>query len=108
MLHSRIKTNKRTVRAAALSVCLLAAVLSLSSCANYTEADISRVLDFGTVMKGVHVEGIDLSGMTRAQALEATAHIPPDILKDISFTVDAGEAMSFSAENSAWIPTMRT
>lgn len=98
MLHSRIKTNKRTVRPAALSVCLLAAVLSLSSCANYTEADISRVLDFGTVMKGVHVEGVDLSGMTRAQAFEATAHIPPDILKDISFTVDAGEAMSFSAE----------
>ncbi len=99
LLHRKTRIVNRTVRAIVLSVCLLAAILTIASCASNTQADISRVLDFGTVMKGVHVAGIDLSGMTRAQALAATAHIPAGILDSISFTVDAGEeAMSFSAE----------
>lgn len=94
----RIKHDKTFIRFAACLTALIPAAFMLASCGGYAGDEISRVLDFGTVMRGVHVSGVDLSGMTRQQALTATADIPQNVLSKILFSVDVGgEAMNFTA-----------
>jgi vancomycin resistance protein YoaR len=82
---------------AALIVC---AVLLLQTPPVEDNAD--RVIEFGTVMKGVSVGGIDISGMTKEEALAATATLPAQLLAQVNFTIDvAGEQMAFTAQDFA-------
>jgi vancomycin resistance protein YoaR len=82
---------------AALIVC---AVLLLQTPPVEDNAD--RVIEFGTVMKGVSVGGIDISGLTKEEALAATAELPTQLLAQVNFTIDvAGEQMTFTAQDFA-------
>lgn len=60
--------------------------------------DALRLLDFNAVSKGVHVLGIDISGMTNEQALTATSGIPESLLDVITVKIDVnGKAFEYSA-----------
>ncbi len=83
--------NKKKVRLLTV-VCagLLAAAAAvfLAACDSPGEKGISLLLDFNSIVKGVRVCGIDLSGMTKKQALAATADISENLLGQIKFTID--------------------
>jgi hypothetical protein len=79
----------------ALAVCALL-LLNGAGAAEETE----RVIEFGTAMKGVSVGGIDISGMTKTEALAATASLPAQLLESATLTVDvAGEKVALTAED---------
>ncbi len=64
--------------------------------------DAERVIELGTVMQGVSVNGIDISGMTRDEALEATSGIEAELFAKANFTVDVnGTLMNFTAQDFA-------
>lgn len=78
---------------------VVSAVLLLSAPA---EESAERVVEFGTVMKGVTVGGIDISGMTRDEALAATASLPEQLLGEVNFNIDInGEIKTFTAHDFA-------
>ena len=60
----------------------------------------NRIMDNTDALQGVTVNGIDISGMDRQEALEATAGISDELLSDItiSFSVE-GEEYSYSAQD---------
>jgi|AGTN01.1.fsa_nt_gi Uncharacterized vancomycin resistance protein len=81
----------------ALAVC---AVLLLTG--GSAEDPSERVVEFGTVMQGVSVGGIDISGMTKGEALAATADLSNQLLSQVNFDVDInGEVMTFTAQEFA-------
>ena len=66
------------------------------------EDTAQRVVEFGTVMKGVTVGGIDISGMTRDEALAATASLPEQLLSEVNFDIDINsEIKTFTAHDFA-------
>ncbi len=66
------------------------------------EDTMERVVEYGTVMKGVTVGGIDISGMTPDEARAATASLPEQMLGQINFDVDInGEIKQFTAQQFA-------
>ncbi len=78
----------------------VSAVLLLSS--GTGEDSAQRVVEFGTVMQGVKVGGIDISGMTRDEALAATATLSDKLLGDVNINIDVnGELMPFTAQDFA-------
>ena len=81
----------------ALAVC---AILLLGNAG--AAEDTQRVIELGTVMQGVTVNGVDISGMTKEEALAATADLPTQLLGEVSFTVDVeGEQKTLTAANLA-------
>lgn len=91
-------TNFRALMTAVVCLSALTLLLLLMSCGGYAQDQISRVLDFGAVTRGVRVSGVDLSGMTREEAFAATANIPGDVLNRITFSADIdGEVLNFTA-----------
>lgn len=65
-------------------------------------ADTQRVFELGTALKGVSVGGVDISGMTKEEALAATADLPAQLLAQTNFNVDvAGEPKTLSADDLA-------
>jgi vancomycin resistance protein YoaR len=81
----------------ALAVC---AVLLLRS--GPAEDTAQRVVEFGTAMQGVSVGGIDISGMTKEEALAATADLPNQLLSQVNFMLDInGVQKTFTAEQFA-------
>lgn len=83
-----------------LAALAVSAVLLLG--AGPSDDNAERVIEFGTVMSGVSVGGIDISGMTREEALSATADIPIQLLAEVNFTLDInGEEMTYSAQDFA-------
>lgn len=78
----------------------VSAVLLLSN--GPAEDSAQRVVEFGTVMKGVTVGGIDISGMTRDEALAATAGLQDKLLGEVNFDIDInGEIKTFTAQDFA-------
>ena len=59
-----------------------------------------RIMDSTDALQGVTVNGVDISGMDKQEALEATAGVPDDVLSviAISFSVE-GEEYSYSAQD---------
>ena len=53
-----------------------------------TEDRVVRVMEYGTVLKGVSVNGIDLSGMTADEARAATAEVETQMLAQAVFNLD--------------------
>ncbi len=74
------------------------AVLLLGSNSAVTQERIVRVMEYGTVLKGVSVSGVDISGMTPEEAYTATAGIEEDLLLKAAFVIDLdGEMLNFDA-----------
>ncbi len=92
--------KKRIAAAAVIAVCMIAAAGFLLLTGSFNGQDLNlSLLDFGTVMKGVNVAGIDISGMARQEAIDATAGVPDELLGNISIPIDVnGEMLTFSAE----------
>ena len=53
-----------------------------------TEDRVVRVMEYGTVLKGVSINGIDLSGMTADEARAATAEVETQMLAQAVFNLD--------------------
>jgi|AGTN01.1.fsa_nt_gi Uncharacterized vancomycin resistance protein len=81
----------------ALTVC---AILLLGNAGAADETQ--RVIELGTALRGVSVGGVDISGMTKGEALAATAALPQRLLDQVSFTVDvSGESKVLTAGDLA-------
>jgi vancomycin resistance protein YoaR len=82
-----------------VSACVLiaaAAVAAVLLLGNNT--DVVRIVDFGTAIKGVSVGGIDISGMTREQAVEATKALEEDLIAGVNISLDVnGETLQYKA-----------
>lgn len=97
------KKKKRVFLIAAggvlVAVLVVCAVLLLGSAgADQTQ----RVFELGTALKGVSVGGVDISGMTREEALAATADLPTQLLAKTNLTVDVeGEMITLNASDLA-------
>ena len=64
------------------------------------EPGVERVIDFGSVLNGISVNGVDISGMTEEEAREATSGIPSAMLKEVEFTLDVnGEEHTYIADD---------
>lgn len=105
--EKHISKSKKFIFVTAISICIMAAVAALfflTGSTGKTGLDLS-LLDFGTVMQGVHVAGIDISGMTKSEALEATAGVSESILSGIKISLDInGETLDLTA-NEAGLDT---
>lgn len=73
----------------------VAAVLLLGG-----QGNAIRIVDFGTVIKGVSINGIDVSGKTKDETLAATADVESGMLANVKFSLDVnGEKLEFGAED---------
>ncbi|MGI5918263.1 MAG: VanW family protein [Christensenellales bacterium] len=62
------------------------------------ENRIERVMEYNTVLKGVSVGGVDISGMTADEAYAATAHVEKEALSRATITLDLdGEILTYDA-----------
>ncbi len=68
-----------------------AAVLLLG---NTSTASVQRIIEFNTVVQGVSVHGIDISGMTEQQAREATKNVEGEIMGGTQLQFDIGGEMT--------------
>ncbi|MDD5016765.1 MAG: peptidoglycan binding domain-containing protein, partial [Eubacteriales bacterium] len=96
------KINNKTIRIFLIvSACVLVVALAASAVFLLgTQDRVVRVMDYGTVLEGVSVGGVDISGMTGETAREATAGITDDLLSGVKFSIDINtEAYEFSAED---------
>ncbi len=81
----------------ALTVC---AILLLSRAGSMT--GVQRVTEFGTALQGISVGGVNISGMTKEEALAATEALPKQLLAQANFTVDvSGESKKLTAGDLA-------
>ncbi len=82
------------------SACVLVAALAVSAvilAGNHTSA--MRIMDYGTVLRGVSINGIDVSSMTMDEAAAATADIEDSLLAQANFQLDVdGEVFEFKAQ----------
>ncbi len=65
----------------------VAAVLLLG---NTSAMNVERIIEYNTVIKGVSVHGIDISGMTEEQAREATKDVESEIMGGTQLQFDIG------------------
>ena len=105
--QKKTKTKKKQLSTAAkggiiggLIVALGAAVaLLLLGGAAVTENRIDRIIDYGTVAEGVSVNGINVSGMTKEQIVEATSGVENELLSKANFELDVdGEVHQMTAQ----------
>lgn len=59
--------------------------------ANYEEYVMLRnYMDSDAIYPGVYIDGVDVGGMTRAQAIEAVAQVSPTVGSDFSINIQVG------------------
>ena len=76
------------------SACALAALVAASALfLSGKQEETVRIVDFGRAFNGVSVGGVDISGMTRRQALSATAGLEGKLLGNLKFTLDVNGTM---------------
>ncbi len=96
------KRNKRFLIIAGIALVAVLAVCAVLFVILPATKTMERVTETGTVMQGVSVGGIDISGMTRDEALAATAGIADDLLSPIKFDIDVnGEIQTYTAKEFA-------
>jgi hypothetical protein len=62
------------------------------------QQDVVRIVDFGTAIKGVSVGGVDISGMTKEQAIEATKPLEESMIAGVNVSLDVnGEVLKYTA-----------
>ena len=82
-----------------VAIGVVAAIVLLGGAGPIPEDRINRILDYGTVTKGVSVNGIDISGMTLDQAYEATSGIEEEMLAAVAFELNVdGEVTQLDAQ----------
>lgn len=82
------RNKKKTKITFIISACVLIAALAVFAVIFLgNQKETARILDSGTALKGVSVGGIDISGMTREQALAATAGLEGKLLDAVKFTL---------------------
>lgn len=57
---------------------------------NTSAANVQRIIEFNTVVQGISVHGIDISGMTEEQAREATKNVESEIMGGTQLQFDIG------------------
>ncbi len=70
------------VSAGVMLICLAVAALFVF---NTSDQRVERVIDFGTVMKGISVNGVDISGLTHDEAESATQSVSKELLSAPTF-----------------------
>jgi vancomycin resistance protein YoaR len=87
------------IASAGVLVVALAVVAVLLLGGSAVEEDrIERVMEYGTVLTGVSVGGVDISGMTADEAYAATAGVEPGALAKAAVTIDLdGQTLSYDA-----------
>ena len=85
------KTIKIVLIASACTLAAIAAAYALFLPGK--QEDAVRIVDFGRAFYGVSVGGVDISGMTRQQALSATAGLEGRLLSELKFTLEVNGAM---------------
>jgi hypothetical protein len=101
--HEKMKmTKKKYAVSAALLICICAAAVALLLTGSFNKQETKvSLLDFGTVTQGVHIAGVDLSGMTKQEAIDATDDVPEKLLSEISIPIDVnGEIFTLSAKDA--------
>lgn len=79
---------------------LIAAVVGCAVFLINNEVQNNRIMNSETALKGVRVNGIDISGMTRNEALSATGSLPEAVLSDAVFSIDInGNIENISAKD---------
>ena len=96
--------NKKIIRlflivsASVLVVALAVGALLLTGNIDVNQDRIQRVIEYGTVLRGVSVAGVDISGMTEQEARDATASIESDLLSVAMITIDVdGQLFKYDA-----------
>lgn len=85
-----IKTRKILI----IVICVLIAALA------FTTFMFMQQNDDGLALEGVSVEGIDISGMTKEEALAATSQVSQNILAKVDLSIDFdGEISKFTAND---------
>ena len=75
-----------------IAAAAVAGVLLLGS-----STDVVRIVDFGTAIKGVSVGGVDISGMTKEQAIEATKPLEEALIAGANISLDVnGEVIEYT------------
>lgn len=65
-----------------------------------SEDRIDRIIDYGRVLEGVSIGGVDVSGMSALEAKESTSHLEQELLATAQFTLDVdGETAQYKAED---------
>lgn len=72
----------------ALTVVLVVCAVFILGNLSILEDRIERIIDHGTVINGVSISGIDIAGLTKEQAIETTAMLGDNVLKNIHLTID--------------------
>lgn len=82
-----------------VSACVLVAALAVAAVLLMSNQEsVARILDFGTAIKGVSVGGVDISGLTRQQAIDKTAQLETDMLAAAKVSLDVnGQIYEFQA-----------
>ncbi len=98
-INMKKKINKRIFLIVSAGVILISlavsAVLILSNAKH-----IERIIDYGTIMRGVSLNGIDLSGKTLEQAKAVTADIPENLLSKAEFILEVkGDIYTYTADD---------
>ena len=94
-----ILTNKRIRIALIVSACVLTAALITGVLLLVLNGKTQDAMD-DTVTGSVFVNGVDISGMTKAEAAAATAHIPDELLDTYQCKLDiGGEIYTFTADD---------
>jgi uncharacterized protein YoxC len=98
-MNVEYRENKSKKIILIIAACVLAAALIVFGIWLVTTLmDNDRIMKNETALQGVTVNGVDISGMKKDEALAATAKVPDEVLDKITFSVDVeGEKLTFKA-----------
>lgn len=82
-----------------ISACVLIAAAAVAGVLLLgSSTDAVRIVDFGTAIKGVSVGGVDISGMTKEQAIEATKPLEEALIAGVKISLNVnGEVIEYTA-----------
>ncbi len=95
MTNEQAKTNSARKKILIIVLCVLVAAALAIVAFMYLDQSGSDL-----ALEGVSVAGVDISGMTREEALAATSKIPQEILNKIQISIDFdGEVSKYTAQD---------
>lgn len=97
--RKRLKNSFTRPKAISKLIVIILAALSVAAAILYlflgkpTAKEIDEVIDDGTILQGVSINGVDVSGMNYAQAREAALGSVEELLRSMHITVRHGTSM---------------
>ena len=91
--RKRLKNSFTRPKAISKLIVIILAALSVAAAILYlflgkpTAKEIDEVIDDGTILQGVSINGVDVSGMNYAQAREAALGSVEELLRSMHITV---------------------